>query len=110
MASIKKDHIGLYCWIGGWKARPISPTKLKEGSKVNKVKHFGGSTIAGLGKDDRCKRGQYLEYWITSGTIFSETPTEKEELEKWEWYKANASGGVAAMNKRNKEMLGKARK
>lgn len=68
MPTVKQDQIGLYIAAGGYCARPLpnKPTRFKPGDKV-KTHHFSGSTKAGVGKDSSCKRGEYLEYWITTG-------------------------------------------
>ncbi len=66
MAIIKQDIYGLYTVVGGYIARPVHPTLFILNDKVE-GKHFGsGSGLVGLGKKEG--RGQYKEYWKTSGT------------------------------------------
>jgi hypothetical protein len=66
MAIIKVDENGnLYAHVGGWVAKPEHGfTSFKEGDNV-KGFHFGGTTRIGMGKLEG--RGQYAEYWVTSG-------------------------------------------
>lgn len=73
-AVIKRDKEGLYVFVEGWIARPDKlvslmtdkplTTSFKDGDSVL-AHHFGGSQRVGVGKDDSCKRGEYLEYWKT---------------------------------------------
>jgi len=88
MTTIKCDAIGLFVVAGGWICRRSHPSIFKEGDEVE-THHFGGTTVAGVGKTKALKRGTYLEYWTTTGTIEAEmldTPI-KEQRETWEWYK-----------------------
>lgn len=64
MAIIREDIYGLYSVVDGWIARPTEPTQFKVGDKT-KGKHFGGSIFIGMGKTEG--RGEYKEYWQTSG-------------------------------------------
>jgi hypothetical protein len=92
--KISKDKIGLYVQAGGWKSRPFHKTRFKEGDDI-KTHHFGGTCVAGIGKDENCKKGQYLEYWCACGSY--KYLTETEELEKYNWYKTNCFDEVDAM-------------
>ena len=64
--KIRRDERGLYGHVGGWVARPCGGSRFTEGQNV-KAAHFGGSTIIGVGKDETCRRGEYLELWGTAG-------------------------------------------
>jgi hypothetical protein len=66
MTTIYKDSQGVYARVGGWIARPNKPTQFNAGDKTE-GKHFGGSTIIGIGKLPG--RGEYKEYWHTAGTV-----------------------------------------
>lgn len=65
MAIIREDSTGPYAKVGGWIARPVAGTKFHAGDKVV-GKHFGGSRTIGMGKLPG--RGEYEEYWRTSGS------------------------------------------
>ncbi len=85
MAKIKSDQFGLYVTAGGWKCRPLlRPTTFTEGMKL-KTYHFGGSVYAGVGKSPECKRGQYVETWVTTIESGEKRPAV-EEKEKIDWY------------------------
>jgi len=94
MAGIQSDEFGLWTIAGGWIARPVFATQFKAGDQV-KTHHFGGSIRAGVGKDDSCIRGHYLEYWSTTGTMFNDPepfePCEslgiKTLSDRIDWYK-----------------------
>jgi hypothetical protein len=67
MAIIRKDNLGLYILYCDRVVRPIDVTtelsfksSFKEGDKTES-KHFGGSTVVGMGKLKG--RGKYKEYW-----------------------------------------------
>jgi len=69
MSVIRKDEIGLWTACGGYIARPNDGrTSFKEGDKP-KTKHFGGSTMCGIGKLEG--RSNYKETWTTSGSVYS---------------------------------------
>lgn len=90
--KIEKDEIGLYTNAGNWKARPVIKTQFKEGDDVATY-HFGGTILAGVGKDENCKRGQYIERWTTCGTYYGgwgETDQEKDEYGSMVWYQVEA--------------------
>ena len=84
MAKVRKDKLGLYVSAGGYVSRPLSDSQYKEGDKP-KTKHFGGSTVAGVGKDDTCGRGSYVEYWATSDLSLSDYRDLKEGLDQDEF-------------------------
>ena len=92
MSKIRKDEIGLWCSVGGYVARPIGPTSFNEGES-HKTHHVAGTTIAKIGKDKTCKRGQYLESWITTGIMSHEY--EKYEQDyismNYAWYVAECN-------------------
>jgi len=67
MAKIREDVDGLYAKVGGYIVRPEGTTTFKVGDSV-KGKHFGGSTLVGMGKLEG--RGKYSEYWRTPGYFF----------------------------------------
>lgn len=92
MNKIKKDFLGLYTIAGGYIARPTGETEFKEGEKVE-THHFGGTCVCGIGKDENCKKGSYLEYWLTSDAISMgyKSLDERTKREKWNWYLKNAS-------------------
>jgi hypothetical protein len=62
MPKIYKDEVGLYAKVGGWIARPTTPSNFIAGD-ITEGKHFGGSPIVGLGKIEG--RDNYQEYWQT---------------------------------------------
>lgn len=70
MNKIRKDEYGYYVIAGGWIARPYDNyTRFNVGDVV-KTYHFGGSSMAGVGKDESCKKGKYLEEWKTTGRTY----------------------------------------
>lgn len=87
MTKIKSDKLGLYVNGGGYVSRPKGKTQYNVGDEV-KTYHFGGSVNVGVGKDDTCKKGQYLETWMTSGIACFELKdfTDEEIKKKWDWY------------------------
>jgi len=87
MTTIREDAIGLYASIGGWIARPVGRSRFQAGDHV-KTHHFGGTPRHGVGKDEACARGEYLETWLSSGVIYTELyDMSLDELRtKWEWY------------------------
>lgn len=85
MAVIREDKIGLYANSGGYIARPRDGvTRFKKGDRV-KDNHFGGSPLHGIGKDETCKRGEYLETWIGCGMAHEHT-TYEQRKEQYDWY------------------------
>jgi hypothetical protein len=100
MNKINEDSIGLYVFAGGWKSRPFTKSQFKKGDKVDTY-HFGGSSIAGIGKNEKCKRGQYIEYWCTCGITYIDKISIKEEKEKYEWYKNYYGLEIELMNENN---------
>jgi hypothetical protein len=86
--KILQDELGLWVNAGGYKSRPVSPTQYKEGDEVN-THHFGGSTKVGVGKDETCGNGKYLEYWRTYGIDSKQNISIAEEQKKLEWYATN---------------------
>lgn len=77
-SKIQRDFLGL--WVNvGYITRPTEPSQFKVGDRV-KVYHFGGSTRAGVGKNATCKRGQYLEYWTTTGMHSQQLPALRKKL------------------------------
>ena len=100
MNTIQEDQYGLYVSAGGWKTRPYGETRYKAGDKV-KTHHYGGSCRAGVGKDESCKRGEYLEYWVTTGLAaverFDPESVESKSLghltegDQIKWYKKHNS-------------------
>lgn len=68
MSKIKEDCYGLYSCVGGYISRPkpVLGTRFKKGDDVKSF-HFGGSTEVGVGKDATTSKGQYLEYWTSTG-------------------------------------------
>jgi len=66
MAIIRKDKYGLVVQAGGHQSRPVQPSKFKKGDDVQTY-HFGGTIKAGVGKNNICKKGEYLETWCTTG-------------------------------------------
>jgi hypothetical protein len=73
MALIRKDEIGLYVSAGGWVTRPLVETQYREGQDVT-THHYGTTSLAGVGKDEHCKRGEYVEIWITTGVVAGHPP------------------------------------
>lgn len=84
MATVKQDEIGVYVSSGGYIARPVTKTRFKKGDKVRN-NHFGGSPLHGIGKDETCKRGEYLETWLGCG-VTSQDKTPEQRKEKYDWY------------------------
>ncbi len=87
-ALIREDAIGIWVSAGGIVSRPRGETRFKAGDRVPTY-HYGGSTNAGVGKDKTCKRGKYLEMWLTQGIVASEySKTSPEKLqENWTLYR-----------------------
>lgn len=83
MAIIRKDKIGLFV-DAGHIARRSAPSYFDEGDEVD-VHHFSGTTVVGVGKTEECKRGEYLEYWTTSGTLSHEYSTKSIRAMKKDW-------------------------
>ncbi len=79
MAIIKKDEYGLNVQAGGYNARPVQVSIFVEGDKVD-THHFGGTIKAGVGKNQSCKHGEYLETWCTNGN--------SDDPKTIAWYKA----------------------
>ena len=71
MAIIRKDDIGLFCWSGGYIARPIHTSKLQEGEK-HRAYHHGGSIYQTVGE----------ESWFNCGNRDCSTE-DKQRLYKW---------------------------
>lgn len=84
MATVKEDKIGVYVNSGGYIARPVGKTRYKK-SDVIKAHHFGGSPLHGIGKDETCKRGEYLETWLGCGEAHRDK-TYEQRKEKYDWY------------------------
>jgi len=101
MAKIRKDSIGLYVIAGGWICRRSNPTIFKEGDE-GATHHFDGTVIAGVGKNNTCKRGQYIEYWCTAGIIAFEYENVSEEKlrETWDWYRTTQEHIVQLFERR----------
>ena len=79
MSVIRRDFIGLYIFVNGGVARCLNKkTRYKEGDKVSTCK-FSQSTLVGVGKDNTCKKGKYLEYWRTTGILNIEYSQWKRE-------------------------------
>ena len=76
MSVIHQDEISPYVSAGGWISRPLFPTQFQLGEEV-KTHHFGGSCNAGVGKDETCGRGIYLELWTTTGMIAGDRPSDR---------------------------------
>jgi hypothetical protein len=81
---IQQDSIGLYGDNGSWIVRPINPTRYSVGYDIAEY-HFGGTPLHGVGKDDSCKRGEYLEIWIGNGLSY-ECKTQDELIEAKVFY------------------------
>ena len=77
MSIIKKDSFGLFVKAGGYVCRPVKQSQFKINDIV-KTNHVGGSTIAGVGKDSNCKKGEYLEYWTTTGISDVKQSTQQQ--------------------------------
>ena len=96
MNVIKKDENGLYVAAGGICARVFTKTKFKEGNRVA-THHFGGTIFVGVGKNSSCKRGQYLEKWVT---------TQKEDDRLIiAWYKEEARGRLGLLSNPKDKIL-----
>jgi hypothetical protein len=62
-ATIRKDAIGLYTFVGGWVVRPVgNKTRFTDGERVD-VRH--AYHVAEIGKDVTCRKGEYLEEWVS---------------------------------------------
>lgn len=94
MPIIKEDEHGLYVNGGNWKSREAIPntSQFKVGDEV-KTHHFGGTIRVGVGKDEHCLRGQYLEYWLTAGLDITEEISHEEEAEVIQWYREHWKNG-----------------
>ena len=95
MVVIQQDEVGIWVEAGGYIARPILPTKLKVGDRINQTYHFGGSVIAGVGKIQG--RGKYFEYWMTCGDFMDDKDPVIRRM-NWEWYLANCGLNVVIRN------------
>ena len=84
MAKVREDEYGLYVASGGWCARPIAETQFRTGDDVAQL-HFGGSNKHGIGKDESCGRGVYLETWHGFGVMYEirNDPEKKKSLHEW---------------------------
>ena len=91
MPIVREDKHGLHVSGEGWRCREVVPgtTRFKVGDVV-KTHHFGGSVRVGVGKDETCKRGEYLEYWMTAGGCAS-SPLADDEGEVIQWYREQFS-------------------
>ncbi len=68
MPRIRTDPHGPYLVSGGYIARPLeNRTRFSEGQSVP-ARHFAGSGVHGVGRSASEGRGEYTEYWFTSGT------------------------------------------
>lgn len=103
MSKVHVDELGLYVAAGGWCARPIGPSTFVAGDDI-KTKHFGGSVVCGIGKEEGAARGEYTEYWMTSGIGMYELKdmSAAARKEKWDWYLAHCTGSVWMANERKK--------
>lgn len=79
---VKSDKLGLYVHAGGWKSRPLSESRFKLGDDI-KTHHYGGTILAGVGKDKTCKRGKYIEMWITTDLSMDESSDLEEYQLAW---------------------------
>ena len=96
MALIRKDAYGIFSTADGWVIRPMKDSVFVVGD-TPQTKHFGGSCKAGVGKTNVCKRGEYLEYWVTTGFLFKDGVgicdtnfnhvSNKQIRQQTEWYK-----------------------
>ena len=82
--KIQNDEFGLFVQAGGYKCRPVTISNFKEGDEVV-THHFVGTIKAGVGKDNTCKKGRYLETWSTTG--FDELMPKALQLKNIHWYK-----------------------
>jgi len=83
--KIKTDKFGIYVKAGGYRCRPVSPTRFREGDEVD-TRHFSSSIRAGVGKDYTCEKGEYLEYWCTCGDDTKDIPDDLVRM-GIDWYK-----------------------
>ena len=90
MAIIKQDSVSIYSTAGGYIIRPTKETNFKPGDNP-KTHHFGGSTVAGVGKIEG--KGKYQEYWITTGVMTDEykSKSQVDLKEDYEWYLLNTN-------------------
>jgi hypothetical protein len=96
MPKVREDQHGLFVSAGGHKARPIKPTIFGKGDTV-KTHHYGGSCEAGVGKTPDCKRGQYVEAWLTTGMCSGDKMDAEKEKLQISWYKVRASNPLSGV-------------
>lgn len=63
MPVVNKDEFGLWMDQGYGAIRPSAPSAFREGDEID-IKHFGGSTLYGVGKVSG--RGRYREAWLSA--------------------------------------------
>ena len=84
MSKVLQDEIGLYVSASGYLSRPVNGTRFNKGDEV-KTHHFSGTPLQGIGKDETCGRGEYLETWIHCGIAYR-CKTYEDRKEQYDWY------------------------
>jgi len=66
MPKIREDNKGKYFVSEGRIVRPVENTSFESDTSVD-ASQCKGTPIYGVGKDDSCGRGEYLEAWFDTG-------------------------------------------
>lgn len=66
MPKIREDNKGKYFVSEGQIVRPVEDTQYELDQSVD-ASQCKGTPIYGVGKDDTCGRGEYLEAWFDTG-------------------------------------------
>lgn len=89
MPKVREDEFGLYVESGGYVARPLVGvvSRFSVGQTVVS-RHFAGSGVHGVGRGEECQRGEYVEYWQSTGDCSQHpshggTPAQHAELVAW---------------------------
>lgn len=84
-AVIKEDKYGLYIEASGYISRPVAETLFEVGETVE-THHHSQTSYQGVGKDETCKRGQYLEVWAHTGMASEYRLNPKQYRKDHKWY------------------------
>ena len=84
-AVVKEDKYGIYIEASGYIARPVAETLFEIGEEVD-THHHSQTCYQGVGKDETCARGQYLEVWCHTGMSSTYKKEPRKYSEEYEWY------------------------
>lgn len=70
MPKVRQDAEGIYMEVGGYIARPVLESRYNIGNIVDHARHKAGGIRCGIGKDENCKAGEYLETWVITGDAY----------------------------------------